>query len=130
MVYVKNSFLHLFRFLRNTTAYFRDVLLLHGFMLFVLLPFLTSLIKFILRRGHIDYLSYDSLGIIFRDHPGVLVSLIAVLLAILIGVFFEFTFLLISVFFIKKKEPISLRQLLTGTLIQLKKFGYPQSYFS
>lgn len=121
MLYVKNSFLHLFRFLRSTMAYFRDVLLLHGFMLFVLLPFLTSLIKFILRRGHIDYLSYDSLGIILRNHPGVLVSLLAVLLAILVGVFFEFTFLLISVFFIKKKEPISLRQLLTGTFIQLKK---------
>lgn len=121
MVYVKNSFLHLFRFLLSTMAYFRDVLLLHGFMLFVLLPFLTSLIKFILRRGHIAYLSYDSLGIILQNHPGVLVSLIAVLLAILVGVFFEFTFLLISVYFIKKKEPISLRQLLTGTLIQLKK---------
>ncbi len=121
MVYVKNSFLHLFRFLRSTMSYFRDVLLLHGFMLFILLPFLTSLIKFILRRGQIDYLSYDSIGIILREHPGVLLALIAVLLAILIGVFFEFTFLLISVFFIKKKEPISLRQLLRGTLIQLKK---------
>ncbi|WP_146622789.1 glycerophosphoryl diester phosphodiesterase membrane domain-containing protein [Enterococcus florum] len=118
---LKNSFVHLFRFLKDTMAYFRDVLLLHGFMLFVLLPLLTSLIKFILRQGHISYLSYDTIGIILRDHPGVLLSLLAVLLAIMIGVFFEFTFLLISVFFIKKNEPISLSQLLTGTLIQLKK---------
>ena len=49
-------------FLKGTTAYFRDVLLMHGFMLFVLLPLLTSLSKLVLKEGGIDYISYDNLG--------------------------------------------------------------------
>ncbi|MGL4697864.1 glycerophosphoryl diester phosphodiesterase membrane domain-containing protein [Enterococcus larvae] len=121
MNYFKNSIVNIIDFLKSTTAYFRDVLLLHGFMLFILLPFLSSLTRFILRQGKIDYLSYDSIGIILREHPGVLIALLLVLLAILISVFFEFTFLLLSVFFIKKKEPISLKHLLLGTISQLKK---------
>ncbi|MBL1225150.1 glycerophosphoryl diester phosphodiesterase membrane domain-containing protein [Enterococcus sp. BWR-S5] len=121
MNYFKNSIINLIDFLKSTTAYFRDVLLLHGFMLFILLPFLSSLTRFILRQGKIDYLSYDSIGIILNKHPGVLIALLLVLLTILISVFVEFTFLLLSVFFIKKKEPISLRQLLVGTISQLKK---------
>lgn len=121
MKYLKNSVVNIIDFLRSTTAYFRDVLLLHGFMLFILLPFLSSLTRFILRQGKIDYLSYDSIGLILNKHPGVLIALLLVLLLIVISVFVEFTFLLLSVFFIKKKEPISLKQLLTGTISQLKK---------
>ncbi|MHC5215054.1 glycerophosphoryl diester phosphodiesterase membrane domain-containing protein [Enterococcus sp. LJL128] len=121
MNYLKNSLINIVDFLKSTTAYFRDVLLLHGFMLFILLPSLSSLTKFILRRGNIDYLSYDSIGIILKEHPAVLISLLLVLTAIVISVFFEFTFLLLSVFFIKKKEPISLKQLLAGTFSQIKK---------
>lgn len=121
MNYFKNSLVNIIDFLKSTTAYFRDVLLLHGFMLFILLPFLSSLTRFILRQGKIDYLSYDSIGIILSKHPAVLIALLLVLVAILISVFVEFTFLLLSVFFIKKKEPISLKQLLVGTISQLKK---------
>ncbi|WP_039731104.1 glycerophosphoryl diester phosphodiesterase membrane domain-containing protein, partial [Enterococcus mundtii] len=52
---------------------------------------------------------------------GVFFSLIAVLLLILLLVYFEFTFLLMSVYFIKKQEPISLKQLLQLTIRQIKK---------
>lgn len=121
MNYLKNSLVNTMDFLKNTMAYFRDVLLLHGFMLFVLLPFLSNLTKFILRRGNIDYLSSDTFLIIFTKHPIVLISLLLVLVAILLTTFFEFTFLLLSVFFIKKKQLITLQQLLKGTFLQIKK---------
>nr|OTP53174.1 hypothetical protein A5881_000071 [Enterococcus termitis] len=62
-------------------------------------------------------------------HPGVLIALIIVLLAIVISVFFEFTFLLLSIFFIKKKQPISLTNLLKGTLLQLKKIRFSTILF-
>lgn len=34
--YFKNSIVNTLDFLKGTTAYFRDVLLMHGFMLFVI----------------------------------------------------------------------------------------------
>ncbi|MCB5954324.1 glycerophosphoryl diester phosphodiesterase membrane domain-containing protein [Enterococcus sp. CWB-B31] len=121
MNYWKNSLVNIIDFLRSTTSYFRDVFLLHGFMLFILLPALSSLTKFILRQGSINYISSDALGLLFQKHPFVLTALVLLLTAILVIVFFEFTFLLLSVFFIKKKEPITLKQLLRGTFYQLKK---------
>lgn len=121
MGYIKNSFKNLIEFFAGTSAYFRDVLLMHGFMLFILLPFLASTTRFILKRGQIDYLSYDTLPIIFEKHPAVLIALLLVSLLIVVAVFFEYTFLLLSIFFMKKKKPISLSLLLKGTLLQLKK---------
>ena len=67
--YFKNSIVNTLDFLKGTTAYFRDVLLMHGFMLFVLLPLLTSLSKLVLKEGGIDYISYDNLGAIATQHP-------------------------------------------------------------
>ncbi len=52
-------------FLKGTQAYFRDVLLMHGFILFICLPLLSSTTRFILHRGAIDYLSYDNIPLIF-----------------------------------------------------------------
>lgn len=129
MRYIKNSFKNMIDFFAGTSAYFRDVLLMHGFMLFVLLPLLASSTRFILKQGKINYLSYDTIPIIFSKHPGVLIALIMVLLTIVVAVFFEFTFLLLSIFFIKKKEPISLRNLLKGTFLQLKKIRFSTLLF-
>lgn len=129
MTYIKNSFKNLIEFFAGTSAYFRDVLLMHGFMLFILLPFLASTTRFILRRGKIDYLSYDTIPLIFAKHPGVLIALILLLLAMVIAVFFEFTFLLLSIFFIKKNKPISLSNLLKGTILQLKKIRFSTVLF-
>ncbi|HFC9437213.1 TPA: glycerophosphoryl diester phosphodiesterase membrane domain-containing protein, partial [Enterococcus hirae] len=108
-------------FLKGTQAYFRDVLIMHLFILFICLPLLNSTTRFILNRGAIDYISSDNISTILSQHPGVLLSLTAVLLTILLLVYFEFTFLLMSVYFIKKQTPISLKQLLQATFRQLKK---------
>ncbi|MGM0157591.1 glycerophosphodiesterase [Enterococcus sp. AZ191] len=121
LMYLKRSLENAWDFLKGTQAYFRDVLIMHGFILFICLPLLGSTTRFILRRGAIDYLSSDNITIIISQHPGVLLSLIAVLLTILLLVYFEFTFLLMSVYFIKKQVPISLKQLLELTFFQLKK---------
>ncbi len=121
LTYLKRSLGNAWDFLKGTQAYFRDVLIMHGFILFICLPLLGSTTRFILRRGAIDYLSSDNISIIISQHPGVLLSLIAVLLTILLLVYFEFTFLLMSVYFIKKQVPISLKQLLQMTFLQLRK---------
>ena len=94
MNYLKRSLGNAWDFLKGTQAYFRDVLLMHGFILFICLPLLSSTTRFILHRGAIDYLSYDNIPSIFSQHPGVLLSLIVVLMTILLLVYFEFTFLL------------------------------------
>ena len=121
MKYLKESVKNTWDFLVKTNVYFRDVLLMHGFILFVVIPLLSSSTKFILKRGAIHYLSYDNLGEIATQHPAVTFLLVVILLLILLLVFFEFTFLLLSVYFIEKKQPVSLKQLLRMTMIQLKK---------
>jgi glycerophosphoryl diester phosphodiesterase len=121
MKYLKNSLINTWDFLKASDAYFRDVLLMHGFMLFLVIPLLSSSTKFVLRRGGLAYLSFDNIGSIFTEHPMVLLSLTLILLLILLAVFFEFTFLLLSVYFIKKKQPIRLRQLLRMTFLQIRK---------
>ncbi|AZP93105.1 Glycerophosphoryl diester phosphodiesterase [Enterococcus mundtii 1A] len=121
IVYLKRSLGNAWDFLKGTQAYFRDVVLMHGFILFICLPLLGSMTRLILQRGSIDYLSTDNIPTLISQHPGVFFSLIAVLLLILLLVYFEFTFLLMSVYFIKKQEPISLKQLLQLTIRQIKK---------
>lgn len=121
MGFIKNSWKNMVNFFKGTIAYFRDVLLMHGFMLFILLPFLASCTRYILKIGQIDYLSYETIPIIFSKHPLILISLLLIIVLLLTAVFFEFTFLLLSVYFIKKKQAISLSVLLRGTLLQLKK---------
>lgn len=121
IVYLKRSLGNAWDFLKGTQAYFRDVVLMHGFILFICLPLLGSMTRLILQRGSIDYLSTDNIPTLISQHPGVFFSLIAVLLLILLLVYFEFIFLLMSVYFIKKQEPISLKQLLQLTIRQIKK---------
>ncbi|EOD6230335.1 glycerophosphoryl diester phosphodiesterase membrane domain-containing protein [Enterococcus hirae] len=121
LIYLKRSLGNAWDFLKGTQAYFRDILIMHLFILFICLPLLNSTTRFILNRGAIDYISSDNISTILSQHPGVLLSLTAVLLTILLLVYFEFTFLLMSVYFIKKQTPISLKQLLQATFRQLKK---------
>ena len=69
MNYLKNSFINTWDFLKDSNAYFRDILLMHGALLFLVIPILTSSTKFVLRRGGLPYLSFDNIGSIFTDHP-------------------------------------------------------------
>ena len=121
MNYLKKTLLNTLEFLGKTQSYFRDVLLMHGFLLFIVIPLLSSSTKFILARGKIPYLSYDNLLSITTQHSFVFFLLVLTLLFILLTVYFEFTFLLLSVYFLEKKEAVSLRQLLRMTLIQIRK---------
>lgn len=121
MNYLKKTLLNTLEFLGKTQSYFRDVLLMHGFLLFIVIPLLTSSTKFILAQGGIPYLSYDNLLSIMTQHSFVFLLLLLTLLFILLTVYFEFTFLLLSVYFLEKKEAVSLRQLLRMTVIQIRK---------
>lgn len=121
MNYLKHSLINARDFLLGTREYFRNVLLMHGFMLFLLIPLLSRSTNFILRQGGIPYISFDNIGQILTQHLWVTLALLVVLIGIILAIFFEFTFLLLSVYFIKKKQPIRLMQLLKVTLKQMKK---------
>lgn len=129
MNFAKKTTQSIIEFFSSTFSYFRDVLIMHGFILFLVLPCLGKLSRLILRQGNIPYLSYDTLFTIFTKHPFVAISLILVLLLTLVVVFFEYTFLLFSIFFIKKKTPIPLSSLLRGTLLQIKKIRFSTILF-
>ena len=93
-------------FLKGTTAYFRDVLLMHGFMLFVLLPLLTSLSKLVLKEGGIDYISYDNLGAIATQHPYVLLTFLLIGLLILLALFLNLPFYCLVFILLRKSNQL------------------------
>lgn len=121
MKYIRENFVKTWGFIGEAKSYFRDVLLMHGFLMFFLNPFLVSMTRFILRQGNVAYLSYDNIGMILKEHPFVFLGLIGMMLILVVAVFFEFTFLLLSIYFIQIRQPISLKQLIKGTFLQLKK---------
>lgn len=121
MTYIKNSFINILDFLKDTDRYFKNVALMHGFILALVIPFLTWITRWILSSGQIDYISYDNINSILQGPRELLFALVLVALLILIIVFFEFTFLLLSIYFIRMKKQVSLKQLLWMTGIQLKK---------
>ncbi len=99
---LKTNLKKTFRFISDARLYYRDVLLMHGFLLFILTPLLSHLTRLILNQGEISYLSYDNLGVILQEHPFVFLSLLLILLLLLLAVYFEFTFLLLTFFLLSK----------------------------
>lgn len=123
MKYLISNFKKTWEFMSESKGFYLDVLLMYGFIMFFFTPFLVSVTQFILRQGDIPYIFYDNLGVIMSQHPLVFFGLIGMLLLLVVSVFFEFTFLLLSVYFIKIRKKISLKQLLKGTFLQLKKIS-------
>lgn len=118
---LKTNLIQTYHFLTGAKYYYRDILLLHCFILFFLTPLLSALTRLILNQAEISYLSQDNLPTILQHHPFVLIGLILMLLLLVLAVYFEFTFLLLTVYFIEQKQKINLRQLLRGSVLQIKK---------
>ncbi|MGX7198453.1 glycerophosphodiester phosphodiesterase [Enterococcus nangangensis] len=108
-------------FLRQSKAYFRDTLVMHALMLFVLIPALEASMKLILKLGGVKYLSSDNIPQIFQQHGVLLLALLLLLILTLAVLFFEFSFLLLSLKAIQDKQPLSVIQLFKITVAKLKK---------
>ncbi|MCS6142215.1 glycerophosphodiester phosphodiesterase [Latilactobacillus curvatus] len=120
MQYFKTLFTSTFTFLKQSQAYFRSVLLMHGFLLLICLPLLSKASYFILVHNQIQFLALSNLPALIHQHPIALLALVGIALLILLLAFFEFTFLLLSVYFIQIKRPLALQALLKMTLAQLR----------
>lgn len=118
---IKQTTRYLFLFLNNTIKYSRDVLFLHISMLFGIIPLLSTAARLILRSGEIPYLSFDNLTEILFHHPFVLMGLLFVILLLLVALFFECTFLLVSMYFIKIEQPLDLWTVIKFSLQSIKK---------
>lgn len=120
MQYFKILFTSTFTFLKQSQAYFRSVLLMHGFLLLICLPLLSKASYFILVHNQIQFLALSNLPTLIHQHPIALLALVGIALLILLLAFFEFTFLLLSVYFIQIKRPLALQALLKMTFAQLR----------
>lgn len=107
-------------FFKNTFNYFAPVIFFHLLLLLVVVPTLTAVTNFTLNRKEIDYLAYDNIFSIFSQHPLTGLSLLGILTLILVAVFLEFTFLIILVHFVNKKEKVTIPELLYATASRLK----------
>lgn len=120
MSYFKKLFLSTFSFLKQSQAYFSSVLVLHGFLLLVCLPLLGKASYWILTRNQIQFLALSNLPTVIHQHLLAMLSLVGIAVLILLLAFFEFTFLLLSVYFIQIKRPLALQSLLKMTFAQLR----------
>lgn len=118
---MRSSWKMMKHFFQSASGSSKNVLIVHTFMLTAVVPLFTFFTKIVLASGDIPYLSFDNFIPIIRQHPLVFLGLFMLLCLFSLVIFFEFTFLLLSIYFIRKKEEIGLYQLLSLTFKQLKK---------
>lgn len=121
MYKIKNSIKKSLEFIKDGVRSSKSVILANVIILFIITPLMVTLTRFILSMGDIPYLSYDTVGLIVFHHPIVLCLLIMMLFLLVSTIYFEYTFLLLTMYFIKNKVAISLRQLARETIVQMKK---------
>lgn len=126
---MKQQFIQTFYFFKKSHRYFRDILILHGLMLFVLMPFLKKTAQFILKHGDISYLSFDNLGEILFQHGGIFVSLLLLGIAMLCALYFEFTFLILSLSCIIEEKVTTVSQLFFASLKKMKRTNFSKLLF-
>ncbi|MGX7418645.1 glycerophosphoryl diester phosphodiesterase membrane domain-containing protein [Carnobacterium gallinarum] len=117
---MKSSWKTIKHFFNSAWGSSKNVIIVHSFILTVAVPLFTFLTKAVLASGNISYLSFDNLLPIIQKHPFVLIGLLLILCLFSVVIFIEFTFLLLSIYFIRKKEKVSLYNLLSLTFKQLK----------
>ncbi|MEJ1329888.1 glycerophosphoryl diester phosphodiesterase membrane domain-containing protein [Latilactobacillus sakei] len=81
MQYFKQLFSNTFAFLKQSQAYFRSVLLMHGFLLLICLPLLSKASYFILVHYQIQFLALSNLPVLIHQHPLVLLALVGIAVA-------------------------------------------------
>lgn len=129
MRYIRLKILESVEFLWRSKRYFKNVLAVHVLFIFILLPLLGKVSQFILKTSHINYLSVNTLGTLMWQQPMIFLALIGVFILSILLSFFEFAFLLMSVYFIHIKQPIGVYQLLIRTLRQIRKIGISTGLF-
>lgn len=120
MNYLVTNIKQTWLFMKQSRLYFSSVMLLHLFILLIFAPMLVTATRFILMQGSIPYLSYDTVGPIVTSHPFVLFSLLAILIILLFALYLEFTFLLLSMYYIQIRKKVSLKQLIKETISKIK----------
>lgn len=117
---LKKNFLTTWLFIKQSHAYFRDTLILHALMLFVALPLLSTSMKLVLKISGINYLSSDNILSLFQTHAPGLIALAVLFIMTLLVLYFEFTFLLLSIHAIQQKVTLSVVELFGLTLKKIR----------
>ncbi|CAM3214999.1 glycerophosphoryl diester phosphodiesterase membrane domain-containing protein [Leuconostoc rapi] len=129
MRYIRLKMLESVKFLWRSKRYFKSVLAAHALFIFILLPTLGKASQLILKNSHINYLSINTLGKMMWQQPILFMALLGVVLSSMLLSFFEFAFLLISVYFIHIKQPVALHQLIFRKFTQIRKISISMGLF-
>ncbi|GEO70600.1 glycerophosphoryl diester phosphodiesterase membrane domain-containing protein [Levilactobacillus acidifarinae] len=114
-------------FWRQSTRHFRQhwgsyvslVFLTNIIISYCAIPVFSWLTATLLRWQHIPYVSYTNLGSIVFKHPVAIIGLLAILLAIMVLVYWQFAFLLLGIRNIRLGRPRTTRELLRTTVTSL-----------
>ena len=117
---LKNNFRTTWRFLKQSHAYFRDTLILHALMLFVAIPLLSASMQLVLKISDINYLSSDNILSLFQAHAPGIIALVVLFVMTLLVLYFEFTFLMLSIHAVQQKVTLSVVELFSMTLKKIR----------
>lgn len=108
-------------FFKNLIKYLEVVSIPSLIILLILIPILSCVTTFILDISGISYISYTNIKDILLNHPIALLGLLTVFSIVIITVFLEFTFLLLSVYYIRMDKDIKIARILALTVDQISK---------
>ncbi len=126
---LKKDFFWPLTFLKNSRAYFRDVILAHLFILIIAIPGLTLLTKFLLDQTDSSYFSISNFPQAIYHQPILFLAFILLLLTFLAILYLEFSFLLYSMFFIQKQQSVSVKKIFSLAKKQLKSLNAAVVFF-
>jgi Membrane domain of membrane-anchored glycerophosphoryl diester phosphodiesterase len=121
-------------FWENFWKYSQIIILIQLLIAFIFVPILNFLTSWILKLGHVNYVSYNNLIFLMTKKPLVILGLLVILLFILVLVFSQFALLLVSFQAIKSNADLKWRDYFKNVFKQLyglpfKAFGFFLLYF-
>ena len=107
------------RFYKNWGSYVALIFSTNLVISYLAVPFFNWLLEMLLKWQGVSYVSYTNIGSIIVRTPIAALGMVAILLAVIILVYWQFAFLLLGIINIFRGRPQTIRQVLRTTVTSL-----------
>ncbi|MDO7805138.1 glycerophosphodiester phosphodiesterase [Lactiplantibacillus pentosus] len=107
------------RFYKNWGSYVALIFSTNLVISYLAVPFFNWLLEMLLKWQGVSYVSYTNIGSIIVRTPIAALGMVAILLAVIILVYWQFAFLLLGILNIFRGRPQTIRQVLRTTVTSL-----------
>lgn len=108
-------------FFKDTFRYLRDAIVIHLAIVLFVIPVLLRYLRFLINSSNLRFLSIQTIREFWNNDHSVFLGLALCCILLLIIIYFECVFLLLSMYFIKKKIVTRIHTLLWATILEMQK---------